>query len=312
MRFLAVGECMLELSGAGAPDLWRSGVAGDTLNTAWYARALLPADWQVGYFTLLGRDPLSDRMQDFIAAAGIATDTIARHPSRGPGAYMIELQGGERSFIYWRDSSAARCLADDPARLTAGFAAADVVYFSGITLAIVGEAGRERLLAALAQAAAAGKRVVFDTNLRPRLWPDATTMCRATEAAAALAAIVLPSHDDEVAQFGDADPAETAARYLGLGAAEVLVKNGGGPMVLGLRDGGIRQLPELARVAPVDTTGAGDSFNGGYLAARLQGAAPEAAAAAGHAVAMQVVRHRGALMPMAELARAGDSGLRSS
>jgi 2-dehydro-3-deoxygluconokinase len=49
-------------------------------------------------------------------------------------------------------------------------------------------------------------------------------------------------------------------------------------------------------VAPVDTTGAGDSFNGTYLAARLTGESPEAAARRAHAVAGKVIRHYGALV----------------
>lgn len=300
MRFLAIGECMVELSGAGE-DLWRSGFAGDTLNTAWYARALLPQDWQVAYMTVLGSDPLSERMLGFLQAAGIETGWIGRHPTRVPGLYMITLTDGERSFTYWRDNSAARTLADDPVALAAALAAADVIYVSGITLGILAEPARAALLAALGQARQDGRRVVFDSNLRPRLWPSTEAMCAATTAAARLADIVLPSHDDEALYFGDASPEATAERYLALGAQEVLVKNGGAEMVLGLAGQPLQRLPALERVTPVDTTGAGDSFNGGYLAARLTGAAPGAAARHGHAVAMQVVRHRGALMPFAAL-----------
>ena len=299
MRFISVGECMVELSGAG-PDLWKSGFAGDTLNTAWYARALLPADWQVDYLTAVGTDPLSERMVAFIAAAGIGTAAIQRHPDRVPGLYMIELREGERSFTYWRDNSAARTLADDPARLAAGLAGADVIYVSGITLGILTEAARGHLLAALEGARGRGARVVFDPNLRPRLWRSGAEMCAATTEAARRADIVLPSHEDEAAWFGDASVAATALRYLALGAGEVLVKNGGAEMVLA-ESGRIRPLPAMERVAPVDTTGAGDSFNGGYLAARLGGLPAEEAARRGHAVAMKVVGHRGALMPFEAL-----------
>lgn len=287
---------MVELSQAGN-GLLRQGFAGDTLNTAWYVRACLPAGWAVDYATLLGRDALSDQMAGFIAAAGIGTGRIGRHPDRVPGLYLIALREGERSFTYWRDRSAARCMAEDPAWLETACAGADVIYVSGISYAILPPEGRARLRDRLATARQNGQRVVFDPNIRPRLWSDAAVLRQEISAAAAVADIVLPSHDDEAQHFGDATPADTARRYRDLGAAEVLVKNGGGPMVACLAGGAPQDLPALPRVTPVDTTGAGDSFNGGYLAARLTGADIPDAARQGHAVAMRVVMHHGALMP---------------
>lgn len=287
---------MIELSQAGE-GLLRQGFAGDTLNTAWYARALLPEGWSVDYATVLGCDPLSEQMAAFIADAGIGTARIGRHPTRAPGLYMISLRAGERSFTYWRDRSAARTLADDPAWLRAALAGADVVYLSGITVAILEPEGRRRLRAALEEARAAGARVVFDPNLRPRLWADAATMCAEIEATARLADIVLPSHEDEAAHFGDASPEATALRYRALGAAEVLVKNGGGEMVAVVDGAPPVALPALPRAVPVDTTGAGDSFNAGYLAARFAGAGVAAAAEAGHRIALRVIAVHGALVP---------------
>jgi 2-dehydro-3-deoxygluconokinase len=298
MRFLSIGECMVELSALPAAGQWQQGIAGDTLNTAWYARMQLPADWQVGYATVLGQDRLSDEMVRFIEGAGLESAAIWRHPDRMPGLYMISLTNGERSFSYWRDRSAARTLADDPARLHAALQTADVIYVSGITLAILTAEARATLLAALAAMRALGKTVVFDPNLRPRLWASEVEMCAQIMALAAVSDIVLPSHEDEASHFGDATLAATAERYLAAGAREVVVKNGGGPMVYAVADQPIVALPAMERCTPVDTTGAGDSFNAGYLAARLCDVEIPAAVAQAHALAMRVVGHRGALMPM--------------
>lgn len=57
-------------------------------------------------------------------------------------------------------------------------------------------------------------------------------------------------------------------------------------------------VDSLPHVTPLDTTGAGDSFIAGFLSAQLTGADTETAARAGHAVAVQVLCHLGALIPM--------------
>lgn len=294
MRILSIGEVMVELSGAG-PGLWRTGFAGDTFNTAWYLAALR-RDWQVAYGTRLGRDAMSTAAADAIRDAGLLTDWLQADPVRSIGLYMISLSNGERSFTYWRDTSAARLLAEDPAWLAAAMGWADAVYLSGITLAILSPAARRRLIAAMAQARRQGKQLIFDPNLRPRLWEDADTMRAAITDAAATSTLCLPSFDDEAALFGDASPEDTAARYAALGPAEVVVKNGPGPLVL-WSGGALHPAQAPQALIPVDTTGAGDSFNAGYIAARLGGATAPQAIRAGQSLAALVVMHPGALVP---------------
>ncbi|HMP57243.1 MAG TPA: PfkB family carbohydrate kinase [Novosphingobium sp.] len=164
---LSIGEAMVELSTAGQPELWRLGIAGDTLNTAWYLRRQLPLDWQVAYFSRVGLGEFSQKMIDFLNAEGIDTAHIGRDPQREIALYAISLKDGERSFTYWRDTSAARGLADDPEALAQALQGVGIAYFSGITLGILPEAGRAALLAALQTARRAGTPGVFDPNLRP-------------------------------------------------------------------------------------------------------------------------------------------------
>lgn len=292
-RFVSIGECMLELSPEG--DLWRMNVAGDTFNTAWYARRLLPPDWDVGYVTRLGQDAFSDRVAAFVLHSGL-TPHITRHPTRGVGLYAIRLQQGERSFAYWRDTSAARTLADEAEPLASALPGAAAVHVSGITLAILPPAGRSRLIGALA---AAPGLTVLDPNLRLRLWDSPDTAREVLMRMAAAVRVVLPSFEDEAALFGDPSPEATANRYAAAGVAEIVVKNGGGEILA--RAGGQALRLSLPQVAPVDTTGAGDSFNAGYLAARLQGADVETAIRKAHALAARVVQHAGALMPVSEI-----------
>jgi 2-dehydro-3-deoxygluconokinase len=174
-NFLSIGECMIELASLGG-DMMRKGFAGDTFNTAWYAQACRPEGWTVDYFTALGDDRASGEMLEFIQAAGVGTGHIKRMPGKAPGLYMIHLDKGERSFSYWRSVSAARELANDGDALAAAIDAADTVYFSGITLAILPPEGRNTLITLAAAARQEGKTVAFDPNLRPRLG-RAGTLC---------------------------------------------------------------------------------------------------------------------------------------
>jgi 2-dehydro-3-deoxygluconokinase len=307
MRVLCIGECMVEFARRG-DGLWEQGFAGDTLNTAWALRALLPRSARVDYLTRVGTDAFSDAMVAMFAAAGIGTNHVGRDTARTVGLYAIRTDAsGERSFGYWRSDSAARGLAADPAMLAAALSGADLVYLSGITLAILPTGDRERLLQALGPRSGRAFRVAFDPNLRPRLWEDGATAARTISRAAALADILLPTHEDEAAGFGDADAAATLARYCGLGVPEVVVKDGTRPTPWRLGPQGGRS-PVVPSRRVIDTTGAGDAFNGAYLAARLAGAGAAPAVALAQRVAARVVEERGALVAPEALRAAGHAG----
>ena len=145
MRIVCAGEAMIELVPTGTESEYRRSFAGDTFNTSWYLARLQP-DWSVDYLTTVGRDTLSESLCRFARNEGIGTGHIGRHETRSLGLYLIELHNGERSFQYWREHSAARLLADHPDALAAAFANADLIYFSGITLAILEEAARRAIL----------------------------------------------------------------------------------------------------------------------------------------------------------------------
>ncbi|MCB1419830.1 MAG: sugar kinase [Notoacmeibacter sp.] len=299
---LSIGECMLEFSRR-ADGLWNLGYAGDTLNTAWYFRALTrPESWDVEYLTRLGTDTHSDTITGFLENRGIGTRWIMRDPERQPGLYLIATENGERSFSYWRSQSAARRLADDEETLAMAIGQSDIIYLSGITLAILEPARRERLIALLRQARAEGRMTVFDPNIRPKLWENPDAMREMLTLAASAASLALPSFDDEKAWFGDASLEACAQRYLDASAEAVVVKNGGGP-VCHSEAGLLTVISDLPRIDPVDSTGAGDSFNGAYLAALAAGQDSQTAIRSAHRVSCAVILKPGALVDPAELSQ---------
>jgi 2-dehydro-3-deoxygluconokinase len=295
----AIGECMIELQrSAGASGMdYRFG--GDTLNTAVYMSRLLdPGNVRVAYVTGLGVDGMSAEMLASWEREGIDTSAVQRLPDRLPGIYMIELDAsGERRFHYWRKDSAARHWLEAPeaGKVLVQLAAARMVYLSGISLAILSPADREVLISALAQCRARGGSIVFDNNYRPRLWESAQLAAEVYRRVLAHTDIALLTLDDENALYGMESPRQVVERTRGYGVGEVVVKCGAEPCVLWAEGQLMEVAPEpVAEV--VDTTAAGDSFGAAYMAARLSGQDPAAAARAGHRLAGTVIRHRGAII----------------
>jgi 2-dehydro-3-deoxygluconokinase len=302
-RVRSIGEAMVELAPVG-DGLYRRGYAGDTFNTAWHMAQWLGPAAEVGLVTRLGTDPLSDSFAAEMSADGMNLGGVSRDPFRTMGLYLIELHGTERSFHYWRGQSAARGLADDPARLALALEGAGLVHLSGITLAILDEAARATLFQALADLRAKGALVSFDPNIRPRLWASPDEMRATISRALGLADIALPSFDDEATHFGDRDCRATLDRLSAAGVAEIMVKDGPGPVVARLA-GQDMAFPTPPVQDLRDTTGAGDAFNAGYLAARVAGYDLAASVGAGQALAGTVLGHFGARAPKAAVAALG-------
>jgi 2-dehydro-3-deoxygluconokinase len=295
-KVVLFGECMLELQGEAFGSM-HQGFGGDTLNTAVYL-ARCATELQVCYATALGDDSLSAGMLQRWQAERLDVSLVQRLPGRMPGLYLIQVDDqGERSFSYWRDSSAAKAYFDAAITpLEAEADSLDAFYISGISLAILPPAGRERLFALMGRLRARGATVVFDNNYRPRLWANREEALANFDRAYALASIALITADDEQAlrNLPTLQAAVDAAQALP--CAEVVVKRGRDATLVRSASG-VLEVPTERVDKVVDTTAAGDSFAAGYLAVRLQGGSMADAARHGNRLAGRVIQHRGALIP---------------
>jgi 2-dehydro-3-deoxygluconokinase len=294
-RVIAIGECMVELSAAEG-GLLRKRYAGDAYNTAVYMKRSRP-DLEVNFLTVTGSDPLSQEMRQSWAAEGVRDGLAFVDQSRRPALYLIETDArGDRRFHYWRGESAAKgwFRALQEAGGADLLAKSDLVYVSGISLAILPIDQLEPAIS-LFRSLKGRTRVAFDPNLRVTLWPSIASARACLETMAGVADIVLPSRQDLQDLLGEADARKQLDLLVGFGAREAALTCEGDECLV--YDGrSVASLkPPAAKV--VDTSGGGDSFNGGYLAARTTGADPVEAAREGLALAARVVEHPGAIIP---------------
>lgn len=297
-KLLCIGEAMAELKRVPDQD-WSLGFAGDTFNTAVYASRLMRRPGAVGFMSRVGEDPLSSDFRSFVKAEGLPQELIGTDTNRNIGIYSVSTDfRGERSFHYWRSNSAARTMFATPEE-AADIPPAEVIYVSGISIAILAPAARANLAAEVARRRATdGTRFAFDSNYRPHLWEDTETARQSFEVFWRLADVALPSIDDEVELYGHQE-AQTVEQFTQRMHLRVAIKRAArGPLdpTLGDRHPNFSPADHI-----VDTTAAGDSFNAGYLAAYVMGKESAECMALGHALASRVVCARGAIMPISEM-----------
>lgn len=292
MTIFIFGEAMLEYHSQGGSGL-RYG--GDTLNTAIH---LARAGHEVAYVTALGTDPVSDALIAEWQREGIDTRFVMRHPTRNPGIYAIHLdEHGERSFLYWRDQSAARVMFElegmDSALTAAG--EAQLLYFSLITLAIIGDSGREQLLGLSGKRRSSGLPVAYDSNFRPALWHSVADARDASQRATMSCSIGLPTNSDERQLWDTSESdSEIARRWFDKGRVIALKAGESGCLLMRNKT----EVPELLppqKVEVIDTSGAGDAFNAGFLSAYLSEKDARECVEAGQSLARHVIGSMGAI-----------------
>lgn len=292
MKVAVLGECMVELSQQAA-DQFKIGFGGDTLNTAIY---LCRCHGNADYFTALGNDHYSKAMLEAWQEEGIGIEHVRIKNGQLPGLYIINNDdNGERYFHYWRQNAPARTLLTDFPEVLNEIKQYDMVFLSGITLSLYPQDDLIALFNCLSQYRKNGGLVVFDNNYRARNWMDVSTAIQVFTKMMSLTDIALISFDDEKTLYGDHTAEECIDRWADAGVGEIVVKNGHHGCHL-YKDNQRLFYPLKLVLTPVDTTAAGDSFNGAYLAAKLQGKSVQACIKAGQQCASTVIMHKGAII----------------
>ncbi|WP_040977016.1 sugar kinase [Necropsobacter massiliensis] len=304
-KIAIIGECMIELNGEPFGTM-RQTYGGDTLNTATYLARISPTQQlDIRYVSALGTDKLSQGMLEHWQADNINTALVLRDGQRQPGLYLIQLDPqGERTFLYWRNQSAARYLLQhqDYPQISAQLEKVDMIYLSGISLAILPPPDRITLINRLKQLAQQGVEIAFDSNYRPNLWASLAETQQIYTALFPAVSLALVTFDDEQAVWQDEHPQHTVRRLKNAGVNSVVVKQGKCGAFFSSFNGEEQQIHTDAVANVVDTTSAGDAFNAGFLNGYLQNKPLAHCCRQGNALAGVVIQHKGAIIDSAATA----------
>jgi len=287
---LAIGEALVELNQPkeGAPFV--QGFGGDTSN-AMIAAARLGAD--AAYFTAVGADRFGQALTELWLNEGVDASRIVVNGGAHTGLYFVTHGADGHEFSYMRAGSAASRISE--ADLPDGrIRATKILHVSGISQAISSSAA-DAAFAAIDIARDAKRLVSYDPNFRPKLWPLRRARAVIHEAMRSCD-IALPGLDDGQALTGRSDADAIVDFYLRLGAPVVVLKLG--------KEGAIaatmRRRERIAgySVAAVDATGAGDCFDGAFLAEYVARGDPFAAARFANVAAALSTLGYGAVAPL--------------
>jgi len=300
-QILMLGECMIELTQSSDKNQFKQSFAGDVFNTGVYMKRCLKQSSQVSFLSVIGKDRMSKQLLNFMNEEQLDSSFLYHSQIDKMGLYMVNVDhDGERSFEYWREHSAARQLMKHIKQDTnkERFNSVDTLFFSGISIAILPTEELSEFWEVIESFKSSGCKVIFDPNYRPILWSSPQKAKEAFEMAYSLSDIVLPGVDDHKELYNHQSVIEVARHLEAIGVNEIIIKNGKEGVFISVD--GERLHIDIAPVANVvDTTSAGDAFNGGYLSARQAGKSVKNSVIYASKVAACVIQHKGAIVPKA-------------
>ncbi len=290
---VCLGEPLVEFTAqasAAGPRRYLQGFGGDTSNTA-IAAARQGAT--VGYISAVGRDRFGDQLRRLWQDEGIDHSQVIENADAPTGIYFVIPDPEGRDFCYYRAGSAASRMT--PADLpVATIESARILHLSAISQAI-SQSASALALAAMRTAKEAGVLVSYDSNLRLNLWPLEAAR-PVIHKAMADCDIALPSLDDSRLLTGLDDEDAIVDFYHDLGAPVVALKLGAAGALVS-SESERRRFP-AHQVEAIDATGAGDTFDGVFLATLIDTGCPFTAATRAVVAAALTTTGVGAVAPI--------------
>ena len=267
-------------------------VAGDSLNIIVAASRL---GTNTGYITKLGNDPFEGYLLDIFTSEGIDTTHVLSSDGFNAVHFVTVMPDGDREFVYYRAGSAPSTI--KPEELNPEYiSGAKIMHCSGIAQAI-SSSSRATVLAAAQIAQLNGVPVSYDPNYRHQLWNPSEAK-EAMEELMPYVDIFLPSAPaDSKVLFETEDPEKVIQEANRRGVETVVVTLGEEGALIGA-EYEVMQLDPMPAGPVIDTTGAGDSFKGGFIHGFLEGKSVAESALIGNVCAGITITGRGALNPM--------------
>lgn len=269
------------------PSLGGGGTGGNT------AAALARLGVPVEFCGSIGDDSFGRWIVEDFRALGVGIRGLVTLPDVYTAQVLALIEpDGDRYLVIWPDAGGAHTFLNPDHLDRDLITSASWIHTTGICLrpAPLNAA----VLAGFERARAAGVPTSLDLNLRIELWGLSDEVRRTVEAAVALSDVVFGSGTEELMPLTGTDSVEAAVRALSAGTRTVVARLGADGVLACTPDGTLIRAPGFP-VTAVNPIGAGDAFNGGFIAAMVEGKGLAEALRWGNAVgALKIARPGGA------------------
>ena len=273
-RLYSVGELLIDFQSVGVAGLkdtqqFVKKAGGAPANVCVQAVKL---GQQATYLTKVGCDAFGEFLVETLSNEGIDVSYISKSAQHDTSlAFVSFAENGEREFSFYRRNAADLYFTENDFKSVV-FKRGDVFEFGSVALKTdVAKATHKYLIN---KAREAGALICFDPNLRFNLWEDKAEL-RAVVKEFATFADVIKVGEDELSFISESEGMK-AVDSMFTGNLKVLLITNGDKGAKVYLNGKLSATHNGYKVKTVDTTGAGDSFFGAFIAQLMEcGATPD-------------------------------------